>query len=100
MVALTTVTAISSRTQQVRKLAGLVGLRNERGLQGRIGLSGLRGPSDLVDVTLFGELSLRPAAPLVAVEPVDPDVILPSVAWVWDDYEDDDLAEQNDFPSW
>lgn len=57
-------------------------------------------PSDLVDVTLFGELSLRPAAPLVAVEPVDPDVILPSVAWVWDDYEDDDLAEQNDFPSW
>ncbi len=50
-------------------------------------------PSDLVDVTLFGELSLRPAAPLVVVEPVDPAVILPSVAWVWDDFDDEDLAE-------
>lgn len=48
---------------------------------------------DLVDVTLFGELSLRPAAPLVVVEPVDPAVILPSVAWVWDDFDDEDLAE-------
>lgn len=48
---------------------------------------------DLVDVTLFGELSLRPAAPLVAVTVVEDDVILPHTSWVWEDFDDEDLAE-------
>ena len=77
------------------KTWGLVGLKNELvGLQDLSDSPDSRGTLlDLVDVTLFGELSLRPAAHLLLLTVVEDDVILPHTSWVWEDFDGEDLAE-------